>query len=149
MSKTWNKSIMLNAPPLKDFFWLRNVRFDHQHRQIVSSEKKTYLTKKESDVLFLLCMRAPDTVTHDELREYAWKGTYASSLSIAQIIRKLRVKLDDNNKSIIISHPKLGYRLSGVKTDDVTVLCVTKKRSLWRKMLELIPFNFNLKENKY
>lgn len=137
------------TPTLEDNFLFKDIRFYHRRRQIASSEKTVFLTKKESDVLFLLCMRAPDTVTYDELREYAWKGTYASSLSIAQIIRKLRVKLDDNNKSIIISHPKLGYRLSGVKTDEVTVLCVTKKRSLWRKMLDLIPFNFNLKENIY
>lgn len=56
------------------------------------------------------------------------------TLSIAQIIRKLIVKLDDNYKSIIVSHPELGYRLSGVDTDEVTVLYVTKKRSLWKNV---------------
>lgn len=131
---------MINAKSQKEVFFFRGIQFNYQRRLIVISGRTVLLTKKEADVLLLLCTQTPNTVTYDELKECAWNGTYASSLSIAQIIRKIRVKVHDKNKDIIITHPKLGYRLSYGDEPEVVEFSVTKKNSLWKKMLKLIPF---------
>lgn len=131
---------MINATPKKEVFFFRGIKFNYQRRLIDTSGTTVCLTKKEADVLLLLCTQSPNTVTYDELKEYAWNGTYASSLSIAQVIRKIRVKVNDENKDIIITHPKLGYRLSYGDVPEVVEFSVSKKNNLWRKMLKLMPF---------
>lgn len=129
---------MINAKPRKEVFFFRGIQFNYQRRLIVISQKTVFLTKKEADVLLLLCTKMPNTVTYDELKEHAWNGTYASSLSIAQIIRKIRVKINDKHKEIIITHPNLGYRLSHDDNPDLVGLSEAKKNNLWQRMSKLI-----------
>uniref|UniRef100_A0A1A9VZ33 OmpR/PhoB-type domain-containing protein n=1 Tax=Glossina brevipalpis TaxID=37001 RepID=A0A1A9VZ33_9MUSC len=69
------------------------------------------LRKKESEVLALLCRKYPNPVHHSEFLDEVWGGGYVTSHSIAQVIRSLRKLLKKNGKNIILTIPKLGYRL--------------------------------------
>lgn len=69
------------------------------------------LRKKESEVLALLCSKYPNPVHHSEFLDEVWGGGYVTSHSIAQVIRSLRKLLKKNGKNIILTIPKLGYRL--------------------------------------
>lgn len=82
---------------------LRTLKFNGNHLQ---------LRKKQSDVLALLCTKFPEPVSQDEFLKVVWNGGYVTSQSIAQIIRSLRVSLGDETKSIIVTIPKLGYKLN-------------------------------------
>lgn len=69
------------------------------------------LRKKESEVLALLCKKYPNPVHHSEFLDEVWGGGYVTSHSIAQVIRSLRKLLKKDGKNIILTIPKLGYRL--------------------------------------
>lgn len=48
---------------------------------------------------------------HSDFLDEVWGGGYVTSHSIAQVIRSLRKLLKKNGKNIILTIPKLGYRL--------------------------------------
>ncbi|HFT1247474.1 TPA: transcriptional regulator [Escherichia coli] len=87
--------------------------FCYQNSFIIKDGEIIALTKKEVDVLALLCHYAPFIVSYEELRNLAWQGTYSSLQSISQVIKKIRKKINDRKKSIIVTHSKVGYRLGG------------------------------------
>lgn len=85
--------------------------FNPTSRTLQQNNIVLQLRKKESDVLALLCTKYPEPVSHTEFLTEVWGGSYVTPQSIAQIIRSLRVSLGDNTKSIIVTIPKLGYKL--------------------------------------
>lgn len=85
--------------------------FDATNRTLKRDGKIIQLRKKQSEVLKLLCLSYPDTVHYEELFETVWKGRCVTKQSIAQVVRSLRIILQDGNKNSIITVPKLGYRL--------------------------------------
>ncbi|CCP07014.1 transcriptional regulator [Erwinia amylovora MR1] len=52
-------------------------------------------------------------------RLFSWSlgWGYVTSQSIAQVIRSLRLSLDDINKNIIVTIPKLGYQFTAQPSD--------------------------------
>ncbi|QUG74573.1 hypothetical protein GKQ23_05930 [Erwinia sp. E602] len=93
-----------------------NFSFNRNTRILKKDNKVMSLVKKEADALALLCDRAPNPVTAQEFNSAVWRGRCVTPQSIAQVIRSLRVKLNDTEKNIIITLPKLGY---GILTDVV------------------------------
>lgn len=81
-------------------------------RTLQSDENTQQLRKKQSDVLALLCNKYPDPVSLDEFLIEVWGGSYVTPQSVAQVIRSLRLSLNDESKTIIVNIPKLGYRLT-------------------------------------
>lgn len=89
-----------------------NFTFNPKARTLQHDDTVLQLTKKQSDVLALLCAKYPEPVSQTEFLNEVWRGGYVTSQSIAQTIRSLRVSLGDDTKSIIITIPKLGYQLT-------------------------------------
>lgn len=85
--------------------------FSYHERSLMSNNNVIKLTKMEANALALFCFKNNKPVTLSEFNKYVWKGRYVTSQSLAQLIRALRVKLNDKNKSIIVTMPKLGYKL--------------------------------------
>lgn len=84
------------------------------------------LRKKESDVLALLCERYPHPVSQDDFLSCVWEGGYVTPQSIAQVIRALRRNLQDKDKQIIVTIPKLGYRFGVTPSFDEPQECVVE-----------------------
>lgn len=93
-------------------FYFLNFAFNPRNRTLQRGDVVLQLRKKQSDVLALLCTKYPEPVSHTEFLTEVWGGSYVTSQSIAQMIRSLRVNLEDNTKSIIVTIPKLGYQLT-------------------------------------
>lgn len=89
-----------------------NFTFDPKSMTLQQYDIVLQLRKKQSDVLALLCAKYPDPVSQAEFLAEVWGGGYVTSQSIAQMIRSLRVSLGDDTKSIIVTIPKLGYKLA-------------------------------------
>ncbi|WP_264627343.1 winged helix-turn-helix domain-containing protein, partial [Candidatus Symbiopectobacterium sp. NZEC135] len=84
--------------------------FSPKLRTLSCGDTLYQLRKKESDVLALLCERYPHPVSQDDFLSCVWEGGYVTPQSIAQVIRALRRNLQDKDKQIIVTIPKLGYR---------------------------------------
>lgn len=89
-----------------------NFTFDPKSMTLQQYGTVLQLRKKQSDVLALLCAKYPEPVSQAEFLAEVWGGGYVTSQSIAQMIRSLRVSLGDDTKSIIVTIPKLGYKLA-------------------------------------
>ncbi|CCG87056.1 transcriptional regulator [Erwinia piriflorinigrans] len=86
--------------------------FNPKTRSLQKSDSRIQLRKKQADVLNLLCAKYPEPVSREDFLAGAWDGGYVTTQSIAQVIRSLRLNLDDSNKKIIVTIPKLGYRFT-------------------------------------
>ena len=83
----------------KDVFFFLGLNFNPNLRKIDKNGLSKILRKKESEVLELLCEKSPNPVSHADFFKYAWGGRCVTSQSIAQVIRTLRISIDDDTKS--------------------------------------------------
>ncbi len=93
-----------------------NYTFNPALRTLQRDDVIQQLRKKQSDVLALLCAKYPSPVSQDEFLTEVWDRSYVTSQSIAQMIRSLRIILNDESKNIIVTIPKLGYQLTAEPT---------------------------------
>ncbi|MGP3590882.1 winged helix-turn-helix domain-containing protein [Vagococcus sp. WN89Y] len=93
-----------------------NFTFNRKLRTLQRSDEVIQLRKKEADVLALLCDKFPNPVSQNDFLSEVWGGSYVTSQSIAQVIRSLRLILCDEKKNIILTIPKLGYKLAVTPT---------------------------------
>lgn len=108
-----------NVVNAEEIYFL-DFTFNPNSRALHSDESISQLRKKQSDVLALLCAKYPEPVSQAEFLAEVWDGGYVTPQSIAQIIRSLRVSLGDESKSIIVTIPKLGYKLGVQPTSEKT-----------------------------
>lgn len=111
-----------------------NFTFDIKMRVLQRDDEIVRLRKKEADVLELLCHKYPKPVSQDDFLMEVWRGGYVTSQSIAQVIRSLRRSLEDKDKSIIITIPKLGYQLAVPPSfcmKDFNVVEMEQNNSVW------------------
>lgn len=94
--------------------------FNPKTRIIVCENVVYQLRKKENDALLLLCSKYPEPVTHEEFLELVWQGCYVTPQSIAQVIHSLRKIVNDNSRSVIVTLPKLGYKINVPASDFST-----------------------------
>lgn len=66
---------------------------------------------KPLELLLQLLHHAGEVVTKDELLEWVWPGTTVVDGSLATAISKLRRVLGDEDQHIILTIPRVGYRL--------------------------------------
>lgn len=102
------KKCVVNAGEI----YFLNFTFNPISRTLQRDDTVLQLRKKQSEVLALLCEKYPEPVSQSEFLAEVWGGVYVTSQSIAQMIRSLRVSLGDDTKSIIVTIPKLGYKLT-------------------------------------
>lgn len=86
--------------------------FDEASRELRAQGAVVDLESKPLEVLYQLLLRAGEVVTKEELLESAWPGVSVVEGSLATAISKLRKALGDDDPPIILTVPRIGYRLA-------------------------------------
>ena len=71
------------------------------------------LDRKSLEVLQLLLVHAGEVVTKEELFETVWAGRITVEGVLANAISRLRKLLGDEEQTLIVTHPRAGYRYAG------------------------------------
>ena len=88
-----------------------DCEFDDLALQLRVKGSAVGLELKPLEVLLQLLLRAGEVVSKEELLDSAWPGLAVVDGSLATAISKLRRALGDQNSSIVITVPRVGYRL--------------------------------------
>jgi DNA-binding winged helix-turn-helix (wHTH) protein len=85
--------------------------FDESSRELRSGDTPVELESKPLEVLYQLLLHAGEVVTREELLEAVWPGVTVVESSLATAVSKLRKALGEDNATIIVTVPRMGYRL--------------------------------------
>ncbi|MEZ8964173.1 MULTISPECIES: winged helix-turn-helix domain-containing protein [Vibrio] len=72
----------------------------------------TQLRAKESALLNALIKRVPDVLSRENIVKELYENTYATDVTINQLVKRLRTALGDDKRSLIRTIPKTGYLLA-------------------------------------
>ncbi len=93
-----------------------SLRIDQKTHQAYRDGMKLILNPTTYSILELLCQRAPDIVTRNEIINMLWQGNEPSSDILRSHIYQLRIQLDKPfSSSMLITVPKVGFRLDNTK----------------------------------
>jgi len=107
----------------KDSFSLVSITFDYNNQLLISGEEKRRLTKKESDVLRMLCLSVNEIVKRDDILFSIWgDNDYFNGRSLDVFIAKLRKYLSGETSVRISNIPKVGYVLECDSTDSRSLI---------------------------
>jgi len=94
--------------------------FDEFQRELRVGGEVVEIESKPLDVLFHLLQHQGAVVTREELLEAVWPGVRVVEGSLATAVSKLRRSLGPEEQSIVVTIPRLGYRLGvPVQCEDV------------------------------
>lgn len=96
-----------------------DYEFDELARQLRVSGKLVELEAKPLEILLQLLLHAGEVVTKEELLESVWPDVMVVDGSLATAVSKLRKALGDEDHPIVLTVPRVGYRLG------VPVYCKT------------------------
>jgi eukaryotic-like serine/threonine-protein kinase len=85
--------------------------FDESSRELRVNGKAAGLESKPLEILYQLLLHAGEVVTKEELLEAVWPGVSVVEGSLATAVSKLRKALGDDEQSIVLTVPRIGYRL--------------------------------------
>src|SRR5256885_1318692 len=85
--------------------------FDEASRELRMGGVAVDLESKPLEVLYHLLLHAGEVVTKEELFEAAWPGVSVVEGSLATAVSKLRRALGDGDPPIVLTVPRIGYRL--------------------------------------
>lgn len=88
-----------------------SCEFDESSRVLRVNGQAAELESKPVEVLYQLLLHAGEVVTKDELLEAVWPGTNVVDGSLATAVSKLRKALSDEEQVIVLTVPRIGYRL--------------------------------------
>jgi DNA-binding winged helix-turn-helix (wHTH) protein/serine/threonine protein kinase len=88
-----------------------DCEFDEYSRQLRVAGSIVELESKPIEVLLHLLLHAGEVLTKDELLSAAWPGLTVVEGSLTTAVSKLRKALGDEDQSIIVTVPRLGYKL--------------------------------------
>ncbi len=101
-----------DEPVKKDFYKIGNYSFDYNNQLLTINEQERRLTKKENDVLRMLCLIPGEIVKRDDILLSIWgDNDYFNGRSLDVFITKLRKYLAEDDGVQIINVPKVGYIL--------------------------------------
>ncbi len=86
--------------------------FDEFSRELRVKGAAVDLESKPLEVLYQLLLRAGEVVTKEELLEAVWPGVSVVEGSLATAVSKLRKALGDDDSPIVLTVPRIGYRLA-------------------------------------
>jgi TolB-like protein/DNA-binding winged helix-turn-helix (wHTH) protein/Flp pilus assembly protein TadD len=95
-----------------------NCEFDELRHELRVDGKHVDLESRPLEVLRQLLLRSGEVVTKSELLESAWPDTNVVDASLATAISKLRKAMRDERADIVLTVPRIGYRL-GVPAEQV------------------------------
>ena len=86
--------------------------FDESRLELRVKEKPVELELKPLEVLIQLLVHAGEVVTKDQLLDAVWPGLSVVDGSLATAVSKLRKALGDDDASVVVTVPRVGYRLA-------------------------------------
>jgi serine/threonine protein kinase/DNA-binding winged helix-turn-helix (wHTH) protein len=101
------------SPEPTAFAWnFAGATFDEGRWELVVQGEVQALERKPLEVLGFLLRHADEVVTKDELLEAVWAGRVVVEGALTNAIGKLRKALGDDAQAVIVTVPKVGYRLT-------------------------------------
>ncbi|WP_165310958.1 response regulator transcription factor [Vibrio ziniensis] len=92
-----------------------SLRIDQKTHQAYRDGIKLSLNPTTYSILELLCQRAPDVVTRDEITDMLWQDNEPNNDVLRSHIYQLRNQLDKPfESSMLVTVPKIGFRLEKV-----------------------------------
>src|SRR5579872_6922878 len=88
-----------------------HCEFDEASRLLRLNGQPVELESKPIELLYQLLLHAGEVVTKDELLESVWPGVSVVEGSLATAVSKLRKALEGADPSIVLTVPRIGYRL--------------------------------------
>ena len=85
--------------------------FDEFSRELKVKGEPVELESKPIEVLYQLLLHAGEVVSKDELMETVWPGTSVVEGSLATAVSKLRKALGGDESGVVLTVPRIGYRL--------------------------------------
>lgn len=106
------KKKKINPSVDKLFYKIGNYKFDKDQSKLLYIEKEIGLSKKECELLEILCDNLNDVVKRDELSKRVWEdhGVFVGR-SLDTYISKLRKKLKEDSSIKITNVHGVGYKL--------------------------------------
>ena len=89
-----------------------DCEFDELGRQLRVKGKPVEVESKPLDLLLQLLLHAGEVVTKEELLEEVWPDVMVVDGSLATAISKLRRAIGDEDHPVIVTVPRIGYRLA-------------------------------------
>jgi TolB-like protein/DNA-binding winged helix-turn-helix (wHTH) protein len=88
-----------------------DCEFDELRRELRVKGEVIELEPKPLEVLLQLLLHAGQVVTKEDLLESVWPGLMVVDGSLATAVSKLRKGLGDDESSVLLTVPRVGYRL--------------------------------------
>lgn len=99
------------------FKWtFAGAEFDEARWELTVNGRVVDLERKPLQVLAHLLRHAGEVLTKDELLDAVWPGRVVVEAALTNAIGKLRRALCDEAQTLIVTVPRVGYRLSGTVT---------------------------------
>ena len=86
--------------------------FEESSRTLRANGAPVELESKPLEVLYQLLVHAGEVVTKEELLESVWPGVSVVEGSLATAVSKLRKGMGDDEPPIVLTVPRVGYRLA-------------------------------------
>ncbi|MGR5537560.1 winged helix-turn-helix domain-containing protein [Vibrio campbellii] len=108
---------------LGDFIWKVGERKLHRVEQAkgLISGNTIVLTPKMFRLVTCLYEGRHSIVSKEQIISYVWESKPTSQESLSQLINRTRYLIEDNNKSILVNEPSIGYSLSFKEAIDQNV----------------------------
>lgn len=105
-----------------------DCEFDESRLELHVKGNSVDLELKPLEILIQLLHRVGEIVTKDELLDAVWPGLEVVEASLTTAVHKLRKALADDRSNIVVTVPRVGYRL-GVSVEKRSVRSSTVKLS--------------------
>jgi DNA-binding winged helix-turn-helix (wHTH) protein/serine/threonine protein kinase len=112
--------------------------FDESRLELRVNGKPVELELKPLEILVQLLLRAGEVVTKDELLDAVWPGLTVVEGSLSTAIYKLRKALGDEESTIVVTVPRVGYRL-GTSVQSKAIRASTLAAELGLKADDAVP----------
>lgn len=105
-------AVEMNQSEDKDVFQLNSIAFHYKNQELVSADGNQHLTKKEAEMLRLLCLNKNDLLTRELALKVIWgENDYFKGRSMDVFITKLRKYLKGDSGIEIINIHGSGFKL--------------------------------------
>ena len=105
-------AVETNQTEVKDVFQLNSISFDYKNQELISELGSKHLTKKESEMLRLLCLNRNDLLSRELALKVIWgENDYFKGRSMDVFITKLRKYLKTDPGIEIINIHGTGFKL--------------------------------------
>jgi serine/threonine protein kinase/DNA-binding winged helix-turn-helix (wHTH) protein len=86
-------------------------QFDESSRELRAHGAALEMEPRPLELLYQLLLHAGEVVTREELLESVWPGVVVVEGSLSTAVSKLRKAFGEENGSIILTVPRIGYRI--------------------------------------